>query len=313
MSRRDPIGKINRRAILCGAGVLLVGCSRSDPDITVDLSKRGAPRAVPDGGTLRFAVGTMITPRETAKAYQRLAAHLESRTGHVVEVIQRTTYTETNSLVESGEADFAFVCTGAYLSLKPAPPEILVVPVVNGKLTYSSLVLVRRSDAARDVGDLLGSSFAFVDPLSLTGRIYPEWAGRQAAGQTGPPFSPTTYTHSHSSSIDLVTSGRVRAAGVDSLVFEHFQKTQPARVADLRVLRRSEEFGNPPIVAGFGMSAAMRHLLRDALTQIHLHSDGRDALMALGFDRFALPDMPSYSGVAEMQKTVVQSESEAGP
>ncbi len=65
------------------------------------------------GPTLRFAVGTMLSPRETARAYRQLGDYLESRTGHRVEVVQRRGYSETNALLDNWEADFGFVCTGA--------------------------------------------------------------------------------------------------------------------------------------------------------------------------------------------------------
>jgi len=273
--------------------------------VEVDLSRRTTERTPSEAGVLRFAIGTMLTPRETAKEYRRLAALLGTRTGRTIEVIQRPSYPETNSLLESGGADFAFVCTGAYVVLMPSP-EILAVPVVNGKATYTSLILVKQSDSAKDIADLLDSSFAFVDPLSLTGRIFPEWSARKAAGPGRRVFSETTYTHSHSRSIDLVATGRVRAAGVDSLVFDHMLQNAPARVAGLRILQRSQQFGIPPIVASPRLSPELRKALRAALTLMHLTPEGREVLAGLGFERFvAEPDPKTYQGISDMRQSVL--------
>ena len=278
----------------------------------VDLSKRDAPRATPSRGSLRFAIGTMLSPREAAKDYRMLADYLETRLGRRIQVLQRRGYTQTNALLENGEADFAFICSGAYVALKQ-PAEILAVPLVDGKATYASLIIVRKEDAATRVEDLRGASFAFVDRLSLTGRIYPEWLFKQVAADSGSPFSETVFTHSHSESIDLVAAGRFRAAAVDSLVFGHLSETEPARVANLRVLQRSEEFGIPPIVAGPNIDAETKRVLRLALLEAHDHAAGRGALEALGFDRFARGDPQSYRGAAEMRDRVFGALAERGP
>ncbi|MBE7484404.1 MAG: PhnD/SsuA/transferrin family substrate-binding protein [Polyangiaceae bacterium] len=296
----------SRRRLLAGGCALLgvLGCGREEPDVRVDLSRRGEPEPSVPGPTLRFAVGTMLSPRETARAYRQLGDYLESRTGHRVEVVQRRGYSETNALLDNWEADFGFVCTGAYVALK-GRAELLAVPVVGGKSTYASLIVARKSDPARDVTDLAGDRFAYVDPLSLSGRIYPEWFARKAAGGERAPFSETVYSHSHTGSVDLVTSGRVRAAGVDSLIFEQLAKSEPGRVESLRVLHRSPEFGIPPFVAGPKLTPALRALLRTALLEAHLHPAGTAVLDALGFERFASGDPKAYEGVAAMHRAVV--------
>lgn len=316
MSARPPIpGKdwSRRRVLAVGCGLLgALACSREEPDIRVDLARRGEPEPIKPGAALSFAVGTMLSPRETAKDYRQLADYLESRTGHTIQVVQRRGYSETNALLDNWEADFGFVCTGAFVALG-GRAELLAVPVVDGKSTYASLIVVRKTDPALDVTDLTGDRFAYVDPLSLSGRIYPEWFARKAGGDRRAPFTETVYSHSHTGSVDLVTSGRVRAAGVDSLIFERLAKSEPARVESLRVLHRSPEFGIPPFVAGPKLDRALRTLLRSALLEAHVHPAGAAVLRALGFDRFASGDPKAYESVAAMQRSVLAAEASGAP
>lgn len=252
----------------------------------------------------------MLSPRETAREFRHLADYLEARTGHRIEVLQRRGYAETNTLLERGDADFGFVCTGAYLALGDEV-EILAVPVVSGKSTYASQILVRATDPAREIRDLAKDKFAYVDPLSLSGRIYPEWFARQTAGEASQPFAEVVYSHSHTGSIDLVASGRVRGAGVDSLIYERLAKSDPARVEGLRVLHRSPEFGIPPFVARRALDAPVRGLLRSVLLKANEHADGQAALAALGFDRFAPGDPKAYASIAPMQRVVLGSDAGA--
>jgi phosphonate transport system substrate-binding protein len=303
-SSSTGLGRRSALGALAALGASL-GCSRQEPDVRVDLSRTSDSAASGTQSVWRFAVGTMLAPREMIRDYQKLADHLASRIGHAIEIVQRRGYAKTNALLEDGTAEFGFICTGAYVSIKPEPPEILAVPVVNGKLTYASYIIVHESDPATDLQSLRGSSFAYVDPLSLTGRIYPEWAARQVAGSMNPLFAETFFTYSHSQSLALVASGRVRAAGVDSVVFEQFTRSEPSRTKALRILRKSPEFGMPPFVAGFRLAPAHRHLLRKTLLKLHLSREGLEVLAAVGFDRFALPDPGSYRPAIRMQTALL--------
>ena len=141
---------------------------------------------------------------------------------------------------------------------------------------------------------------AFVDLLSLTGRMYPEALATRASRDGGKFFGPTVYSHSHTDSMAMVREGRVRAAGVDSLVFEALRRKEPEKAAQLRVLVESEPFGIPPFVGRPGLEPALRDAIQTALLTMHDDKEGAEALAALGFDRFAAGDDSAYDGALEI-------------
>src|SRR5512133_3663442 len=101
---------------------------------------------------LRFSVAAVESPRDTYAAYSRLIGGVGARLGMPVEFVQRRTYREVNDLLAAGKLDVALVCTGGYLDLHKRAPgavEILAVPVVGGKATYESLVIVPVASPAR--------------------------------------------------------------------------------------------------------------------------------------------------------------------
>lgn len=306
----SPAGPVHSRRAALGAllavPAYVLGCDKSEPEIQVNLANRESPSEPHARNRVRLAIGTMLSPRETAKDYRRLADYLESCIGRQVQILQRRSYGDTNALLEKGDAEFAFVCTGAFLALKNVA-ELLSVPVVEGKSTYAALFIVRREDEAKEPRDLSRGRFALVDPLSLTGRLYAEWYMRRAMGEAGAPFEETVYTYSHSESVSLVASRRVRAASVDSLIYDRIAKTEPERVAQLRILHRSNEFGIPPFVAGPAAPRQLRKALRTALLEAHNYSDGKAVLAALGFDRFGPGDPKDYEQASLIQKAVLGS------
>lgn len=304
----NPATVTRRAALLSTLIVATLACERRAAPLSVDTSKRlpAAPREAKD--VLRFAIGTRISPRAMVEGRQRLAAWLGARLGRGVSVAQRETYAETNDLLARGEVDFALVCSGAFVALPAQTIELLAAPSTKGTATYHSLVLVRKNDQATSFEDLRGRRFAFVDTLSLTGRLYPESLARKAGGAF---FTDSVYTHSHTESIRMVTTGRVEAAAVDSLVFDLMVHDDPELSSRVRVLVKSPAFGSPPIVARRGLDPSLVEAMR--VTLLHMHEDekGRALLAELGFDKFVPVDHRAYESVRHirMQAYGLQGES----
>ena len=205
--------------------LVLTACSAlPQTEITgnVDLNNL-QPLPTPEGHEaipLRVAVAAVISPEGTVQSYSPLLAYLEEKLNRPIELVQRRTYLEVNDLIEHGEVDVAFVCTSAYVQGHDTfGMELLVAPQVNGETTYNSLLIVPVSSAAKSMEDLRGKVFAFTDPISLSGRVYPTYLVHQLGFTPEEFFSRTFFTYSHDEAIRAVASGVADGAAVDSLVF----------------------------------------------------------------------------------------------
>ena len=159
-----------------------------------------------------------------------------------LEIVQKRTYEETNRLLLDGEIDVAFICTGAYVAIRDRV-RLLAVPVVQGSPTYASVLLARRGGPA-SIEALRGVRFAFTDPLSNTGRLYPIYLlGQRFSATPREFFGAIVYSGANDESIRLVLAGVVDAAAVDCLVWEEFARRQPAQAGELSLIHRSPPFG----------------------------------------------------------------------
>jgi phosphonate transport system substrate-binding protein len=274
----------------------LAGCPSSPyPEVHVDLAGPVAPAAspAPDGRALRFSVAAIQSPQGTFAAYSRLFERLSPALGVEIELVQRRTYQEVNDLLSSGQLDAALVCTGGWVDLdrrSPGAVEVVAVPVVRGRTTYHSYLIVPAASSATELADLRGKRFAFTDELSLSGYGYPSHLLHAMGAEARTFFSSTVFTHSHDRSIESVAKGLVDGAAVDSLVYEAIVRASPEVRAATRVIGRSPPYGIAPVVVSTRLPPERRAAIRDAL--LHLGEDdpaAREALRAIGFDRFVAP------------------------
>lgn len=312
MRRRHGMPCRSRLPAMLAAALLpaVLGCPSSPyPEVVVDLaSSRAEPTIAqkPRAGVLRFSVAAMQSPQGTFAAYSRLFERLEPKLEVEIELVQRRTYQEVNELLANGQLDAALVCTGGYVDLErrsPGAVEVAAVPVVHGRTTYQSYIIVPAASSARDLSDLTGKRFAFTDDLSLSGFGYPTHLLRTIGADSSGFFGSVTFTHSHDRSIDAVAKAVVDGAAVDSLVYEALVRSSPEIGAATRVIHRSPPYGVAPVVVSTRIDPRRRAAIRDALLQLHQDPEARAALRLVGFDRFSPPEPGQYAGAATLLGT----------
>jgi phosphonate transport system substrate-binding protein len=249
------------------------------------------------------AVSAMISPKETFVSYQELVDYISKRMGKKVAMKQRRTYQEINKMLQLGDVDFAFICTGPFLEGREEFGLIpLVVPVVRGEPYYHSYVIVHRNSPLFQFQDLKGKKFAFTDPLSLSGRLFPLYVLRKEGFPPESFFTAAIYTYSHDNSIEAVATKLVDGAAVDSLVWEFFQAKSSPFALQTRVVLKSPPLGIPPVVTSPKFPHKSREQLKIVLLEMEKDPEGKRILRDLKIDRFIKPPPHLYDSVMEMKK-----------
>ncbi|MBI4518521.1 MAG: phosphate/phosphite/phosphonate ABC transporter substrate-binding protein [Deltaproteobacteria bacterium] len=255
----------------------------------------------PQGRPLRFAVASMVDPIATYEAYLRLFEDLGHSLSRPYEFVQRRTYQEINDLLLQGGLDLAFICSGAYAVLPDdAPIEIVALPVVNGNSIYHSLIIVRKDNPAQRFEDLEGARFAFTDPLSNTGYLYPAFRATKLGKDLQRFFASTLFSGSHERSILAVYRKLADAAAVDDLVFNQLVVPNSPYWDQLRIIESSPEFAIPPVVAPTSVPAELRARMRGFFLEMAQAPEGRERLAALGFEGFIAGEKEHYASIREM-------------
>lgn len=254
---------------------------------------------------LRLAVAAVISPKGTLESYTPFLQYLEKKLNRPITLVQRRTYLEVNNLIEHGEVDVAFVCTSAYVEGHDTfGMELLVAPQVNGKVTYNSVLIVSANSGALNMQDLRGKVFAFTDPISLSGRVYPTSLVQQLGYKPEDFFARTFFTYSHDEAIRAVASNVADGAAVDSLILGFALARDPALKEKIRIIHTSPDFGIPPVVVSPFTRPQVKAEIRTLLLGMANDPDARDALLAMGTDQFVQIEDQAYDGVRALLQAI---------
>ncbi len=263
--------------------------------------------------TLRAGVASMITPVSAVKYYQQVIEYLGEKLGRPAEMIHRTTYDEIDVMLENSKLDVAFICSSPYVfNNAEFGAELLVIPQVKGRTQYHSNIIVHKDSDIETLEELRGKSFAFVDPKSNSGRLYPTYL---LAGMDEIPehfFSSYMYSYSHNKSVEIVAKNHAAAAAVDSIVYDFMVASASPYTAQTKVIHRSPPFGMPPVVVPPSTSPLLKEALRQIFLHMHEDQAGKKILDAMRIERFVEGRDSDYDAI-RMMRAFVKNTREQDP
>lgn len=257
------------------------------------------------GKPVYIAIASMTSPKETYIFYSDLINYISEKVGHPIYIKQKKTYEEVNLLLENSEIDFAFICSGAFVDeYRNGKIKLLVAPEIDQKSTYHAYIITQKNSGIEHFTDFENKIFAFTDPLSNTGRLYPLQELSKTQIGEDEFFSKTIYTYGHDVSIQMVNRGIVDGASVHGLIFDYLAINSPEKVANIKIIKRSETFGIPPVVTPVSLSQEKVKQYREIFLNLHQDSTGKRILDKLNIDRFVVIGDTLYNNVFQLKKFI---------
>ncbi|PKO71456.1 MAG: ABC transporter substrate-binding protein [Betaproteobacteria bacterium HGW-Betaproteobacteria-14] len=230
--------------------------------------------------------------------------YLQGRIGRAVRFVQRGSYREIMDLLLDQKLDFAWICGYPYVRHK-AKLQLLAVPVSDGRPQYRSYLIVPASDTQTgSILDLRGKVFAYSDPDSNSGFLYPRYALMQLKENPDRFFAKTFFTWAHRKIVEAVGSNLAQGGAVDSYVWETLRIYHPELTERTRIVEKSPYFGHTPVVARDGVSRMEFDAMQEALLGMSQSVAGKDLLKRLNLDGFVTGEDALFDGIARMMRAL---------
>lgn len=233
-------------------------------------------------------------------------AWLEGRLGRPVSFVQRGNYRDIIDMLLAGKIDFAWLC-GYPFARHRQQLRLVAVPVWQGQPLYQSyLIAAQSAPQVRSLVDLRGKLFAYSDPDSNSGYLYPQFKLKQMGENPASFFSRTFFTWAHRTVVHAVSDGLADGGAVDGYVWEMLAKYRPETIKGTRIIDKSPLLGFPPFVARADLPDQEVKRFKAALLDMAVDARGAELLELLGLEGFT-PGNPSlYNGIVRMVERMRQ-------
>jgi len=254
---------------------------------------------------IRFGL-TAVVVTENLRFLDQWSQYLEQKMGRKVELVMRKSYREVMDLLDSGSIDFAWICGFPYIqNREPESLQLLTVPVYRGSPRYQSYIIVPQSSSYRRFGDLKGKIFAFSDPDSNSGFLYPLSLMAEKGETPETFFRQTFFTFNHAETVQAVSEQFADGGAVDSYIWEYLAIFRPDITEKTRIIKKSPSFGFPPIVSRLGVNDDTVKLMKNVLEDMNQDPTGNALLGQLKLDGFRHSPDSLFNGIRVMANTVL--------
>lgn len=232
---------------------------------------------------------------------------LEARLGRMVLFVQRGNYREVVDLVRTGKLDFAWICGYPYVQHR-RQLKLVAVPLWRGGPYYRAYVIVPADDSrSASLADLRSKVFAYSDPDSNSGYLYPRYLLTAQGESPANYFSRSFFTWAHRKVVEAVGVALADGGAVDGYVWETLNEVHPALTRSTRIIQRSDPLGHPPIVARADIDPGVLERFRDVLFGMASDETGAALLRSLRLDGFTPGEPSLYDEIARMAERVQRS------
>jgi phosphonate transport system substrate-binding protein len=185
------------------------------------------------------------------KSSQLVLDQLQERLGMPVKPFVATDYNGVIEALRAGKLDVAYLGPFSYvLANKVAGADAFAVAVTKktGTSAYHSLIIARKDSGIRSLDDLKGHTFAFVDPSSASGHLFPKAGLEQSGHDPKTLFSRVIFSGSHDASILAVENRKVDAAAVADRILAGAISSGQVKQDDIQVVWKSDDIPESPMV-----------------------------------------------------------------
>ncbi|MCG7872906.1 MAG: PhnD/SsuA/transferrin family substrate-binding protein [Candidatus Thiodiazotropha lotti] len=252
---------------------------------------------------IRFGL-TAVVLTENLRFLDQWSQYLEQKMDRQIEFVLRKSYREVMDLVTAGGIEFAWICGYPYVQKRtPESLELLTVPVYRGAPRYHSYIIVHHTSPYNSFTDLQDKIFAFSDPDSNSGFLYPLSLIAEQDEDAETFFRHTFFTFNHAETVQAVSEQVADGGAVDSYIWEYLAIFRPDITEQTRIIKKSPGFGFPPIVSRLGVDHTTVKLMKQTLENMDQDPSGKRLLARLKLDGFAHYSDSLFNGIRALANT----------
>ena len=212
----------------------------------------------------------------------QVAHLLEVASGYRFESFVATSYAGVIEAMGAGRADIGWLNTFSYvIAHQKYGVEVRLVTVRFGLPYYRAEIIAQSASGINSLADLKGKRFAFVDPASTSGYLFPLAGLKKAGYDPAKFFGQTVFAGSHNNVVLAVYQGRAEAGAVFEDARASVQKTLPDVMQKLKVVWKSDPIPNDTVSFRKDLPADVKDRVSTALLRFSQDPVGLEALKSL--------------------------------
>jgi phosphate/phosphite/phosphonate ABC transporter binding protein len=224
---------------------------------------------------LKFGFTPVLSEPDMHTEFDPLMAYLSDSIGQKVVLYVAKDYGDLRTQMETGAVDIGTFSPFAYVdAARGGKIRLIAQCVINGTASYRGVIIARKDSGLKSLADLRGKRFAFVDPKSASGFLYPRALLIEHSITSETSFKQTIFAGGHDKVIADVLDRRADAGAVyeDAL---GIAKSKGVPTDNLLTLASTDPIPHDAVAVRIGVDDALTKKILAALVDLDRSDAGR--------------------------------------
>lgn len=242
--------------------------------------------------------------------HKQFVEHLTEELGIEVEEVETSLYAVGIEALSSGKIDILQVTPMSYFLAQEKLDTTIIASTSREVEFFASFVARNDNEEINSLADLRGHSFAFVNPASTSGFLYPKATlvkeldlDSDQFEQNGYFFDQIAYSGTHHTSLIGVAMGDYDAAVVASSYVPRFEEAGLIEKGEIKEIGRSVDIPNPAYVMREDLPEAFKQAVKEAFLSFD-NDEYFDALYDDPNTRFVEVEQNHFDEMVDLLKTI---------
>lgn len=216
------------------------------------------------------------------KGGEEIGQLLQKTTGLHFKTSVATSYAAVIEAMGAGKVDVGWLATFSYvLAHDKYGVELLLVVQRFGSPFYRGQIMVRADSGIQDLAELKGKRFAFVDPASTSGHLYPKTLLLSKGIDPEHFFKKSVFAGSHNAVVLSIYKGEVDGGAAYDGSRSAVAKIFPDVFDKVKVIAYTKEIPNDTVSVRKKLPEDLKLIIRDGLKQVSHSPEGSKVLKKL--------------------------------
>ena len=239
--------------------------------------------------------------------YTPLADYLSGKIGLKIKLKVLARYGNIIDNFVSSGMDGAFFGSFTYaLAHQKIGVEVLARPEgFDGVSTYYGYIFARADGGIRDIRDMKGKRFVFVDKATTAGYLLPlAYFKEQGVDNYRTYFKETYFAGTHEGAIQDVLDKKADIGSAKNTILDRMIAADPAIRRQLKIIAESPEVPENGLALRADLAASIKTALQNVLLNMHHDPAGSRILKTFGANKFILTTDKAYEPVFRYARTI---------
>ncbi len=263
----------------------------------------------PEGGSVRFGVAPYEASARLTPVYDSLSKLLSAKLGCPVDVFITPSYNAEIEAMRNGKLDVAeFGPLGYVFAHELAGADVFATydDAKGNPSTYTASIVTWKGSGVSALKDVVGRSFAYSDPASTSGHLFPAYALRKNGIDPDNAVKPL-YAGSHTSSFEAIRNHKVDAGELNSQQIDAASQVGEYVGGDYVTLWRSAPIPNDPVAIRRSLPEPVKKRIVAAFMTLdfsQLPADLVKVLPSKGTTKYIAQSDSAYDQIRDLVKTM---------